>query len=88
MRLIDAHGSRASPVGGFRCKEVLLEQFGLAERDGRLQARARPHLGQIHHGIDQARPPARREIPGHRAQPDASGPGSYWQVITSAVAIV
>ena len=54
-----------------------LEQFGIAERDGRLQACAGPHLGQIHHGIDQARPPARRDMPGHHAQPDASGPGSF-----------
>ena len=35
----------------------------IAERDRRLQASARLHIWQIHHGIDQARPPARGDMP-------------------------
>jgi len=53
------------------------EQFSIAERDRGLQARARLHLGQIHHRIDQARPPARGDMPGRRVQPDPSGLGSF-----------
>jgi hypothetical protein len=54
-----------------------LEQFRIAERDGSLQARARLHLGQIHHHIDQARTPARSEMPGRRVQQDASSLASF-----------
>jgi uncharacterized protein YggU (UPF0235/DUF167 family) len=40
-----------------------LERLAVAERDRGLQARAGPHLGQVHHGIDQAGPDTRRDSP-------------------------
>jgi hypothetical protein len=45
-----------------------LQRLTIAERDSGFQACAGLHLGQIHDGIDQARPPARGNMPGRRMQ--------------------
>ena len=45
-----------------------LQRFAVAERDRGLQPRAFPDLGQVHDGVDQARPAARRDVPGRGAQ--------------------
>jgi hypothetical protein len=65
-----------------------LGQFGVAERDGRLQAGARLHLAQIHHGIDQARWLPGGTCPGAAGSQTRAVPAASWQVITAAVAIV
>src|SRR5580704_16813818 len=38
--------------------------LAVAERKGRLQARALPHLGKVQHSIDQPGPAAWRHMPG------------------------
>jgi hypothetical protein len=45
-----------------------LQRFTVTERDGGFQPYAGLHLGQIHHGINQARAAARSNMPGCRLQ--------------------
>ena len=65
-----------------------LQRLGIAEGDGGFQARARLHLGQIHDGIDQARPAARGHMPGRRMQRCRAVPSASLEAVTSAAATV
>jgi hypothetical protein len=51
-----------------------LERLAVAERDGGFQSGARLHLGQVHDRVDQARPAARRDVPGRGVQRGPGGP--------------
>jgi len=52
-----------------------LEELAVAARHGGLQALAAPHLGQVHHGVDQVRAPAGGDMAGCGVQRGPGGPG-------------
>jgi len=65
-----------------------LQRFGVAERDGSLQARAGLHPGQIHDRIDQAGPAARGVCPDEGCSDVRTVPSACSTAVTPAAATV